>query len=96
MTISFPSRCAARLTVSVYILAEAKIIDRAMILDAELLPLVLMPNRDGFIPDARPEWFEIIVPTRARPAGEHSFFAVSCRGLSPPYAIRRGNSKGQC
>jgi S-disulfanyl-L-cysteine oxidoreductase SoxD len=44
--------------VSAYILAEANIIDRAMILDAETLPLVRMPNRDGFIPDPRPEWFK--------------------------------------
>jgi cytochrome c len=44
--------------VSAYILAEANIIDRAMILDAETLPRVRMPNRDGFIPDPRPEWFK--------------------------------------
>jgi S-disulfanyl-L-cysteine oxidoreductase SoxD len=44
--------------VSAYILAEANIIDKAMILDAETLPRVRMPNRDGFIPDPRPEWFK--------------------------------------
>jgi S-disulfanyl-L-cysteine oxidoreductase SoxD len=44
--------------VSAYILAEANIIDKAMILDAETLPRVRIPNRDGFIPDPRPEWFK--------------------------------------
>ena len=44
--------------VSAYILAEAKIIDRARTLDAESLPKVIMPNRDGFIPDPRPELFK--------------------------------------
>ena len=44
--------------VSAYILAEANIINRATILDAETLPRVRMPNSDGFIPDPRPEWFK--------------------------------------
>jgi mono/diheme cytochrome c family protein len=44
--------------VSAYILAEANIIDKATVLDAETLPRVRMPNRDGFIPDPRPEWFK--------------------------------------
>jgi len=44
--------------VSAYILAEAKIIDKGMVLDARTLPQVLMPNRDGFIPDPRPEIFK--------------------------------------
>jgi cytochrome c len=28
-----------------------------VVLDAETLPRVQMPNRDGFIPDPRPELF---------------------------------------
>jgi cytochrome c len=38
-----------------YILSEAKIIKATDTMDAETLPKVMMPNRDGFIPDARPE-----------------------------------------
>lgn len=41
-----------------YILAEGNVIDKATVLDAETLPRVQMPNRDGFIPDPRPEWFK--------------------------------------
>jgi len=41
-----------------YILAEANIIDKATVLDAQSLPKVAMPNRDGFIPDPRPERFK--------------------------------------
>jgi cytochrome c len=41
-----------------YILAEGNIIDKAMVLDAETLPRVQMPNRDGFVPDPRPELFK--------------------------------------
>jgi mono/diheme cytochrome c family protein len=44
--------------VSAYILAEADIIDKATRIDAETLPRVRMPNRDGFIPDPRPERFK--------------------------------------
>ena len=44
--------------VSAYILAEANIIDKATVLDAQTLPKVQMPNRDGFIPDPRPELFK--------------------------------------
>jgi mono/diheme cytochrome c family protein len=44
--------------VSAYILAEGNIIDKAMVLDAQTLPHVQMPNRDGFIPDPRPELFK--------------------------------------
>jgi mono/diheme cytochrome c family protein len=44
--------------VCAYILAEAKIIDKATVLDAQTLPRVEMPNRDGFIPDPRPEFFK--------------------------------------
>jgi|SRR5205807_2702441 len=44
--------------VSEYILAQGNIVDRAMVLDAQTLPRVQMPNRDGFIPDPRPESFK--------------------------------------
>ena len=44
--------------VSVYILAEANIIDKSTVLDARTLPRVEMPNRDGFIPDPRPDRFK--------------------------------------
>jgi mono/diheme cytochrome c family protein len=44
--------------VSAYILAEGKVIDKSMVLDAQSLPRVQMPNRDGFIPDPRPEFFK--------------------------------------
>ena len=38
-----------------YILSEAKIIKPTDTMDAKTLPKVAMPNRDGFIPDPRPE-----------------------------------------
>jgi S-disulfanyl-L-cysteine oxidoreductase SoxD len=38
-----------------YILSEAKIIKPTDGINAQTLPKVAMPNRDGFIPDARPE-----------------------------------------
>ena len=44
--------------VCAYILAEAKIIDKATVLDAQTLLRVEMPNRNGFIPDPRPELFK--------------------------------------
>jgi cytochrome c len=44
--------------VCAYILAEAKIIDKATVLDAQTLPRVEMPNRNDFIPDPRPELFK--------------------------------------
>jgi cytochrome c len=44
--------------VSAYILSEARIIDKSMMLDAKTLPLIEMPNRNGFIPDPRPEMFK--------------------------------------
>jgi cytochrome c len=40
-----------------YILAEGKVIDKTTVLDAQTLARVQMPNRDGFIPDPRPERF---------------------------------------
>ena len=42
-------------SVVAYILAEAKIIQPTEVIDRESLPRVQMPNRDGFIPDPRPE-----------------------------------------
>ena len=41
-----------------YILAEGNVIDKTVVLDAQTLPRVQMPNRDGFIPDPRPELFK--------------------------------------
>jgi mono/diheme cytochrome c family protein len=41
-----------------YLLAEGKIIDRSMVVDAQTLPRVEMPNRHGFVPDPRPEMFK--------------------------------------
>lgn len=42
-------------SVVAYILSEAKIIKPTDTINAQTLPKVTMPNRDGFIPDARPE-----------------------------------------
>lgn len=44
--------------VSAYILGEAKIIGKTEVMSARTLPLVKMPNRDGFIQDTRPEHFK--------------------------------------
>jgi len=38
-----------------YILSEAKIIKPTETMDAKTLPAVTMPNKDGFVPDPRPE-----------------------------------------
>ena len=38
-----------------YILSEAKITKPTDAMNATTLPKVTMPNRDGFIPDSRPE-----------------------------------------
>jgi cytochrome c len=43
--------------VSAYILARAKIVPDDATLDARSLAAVRMPNRDGFVPDPRPEKF---------------------------------------
>src|SRR6202045_4568839 len=45
-------------SVSAYILAEANVVDKTTVLDAQSLPRVQMPNREGFIPDPRPELFK--------------------------------------
>ncbi len=42
---------------SAYILAEGKIIPQDATLDAASLAKIKMPNRDGFIPDPRPDKF---------------------------------------
>lgn len=58
--------------VSAYILSEAKIVSSDAVLDATSLSAVKMPNRDGFIPDPRPETFppvedsphqDVMIPT---------------------------------
>ena len=41
-----------------YILGEGNVIDKSIVLDAQSLTQVRMPNRDGFIPDPRPEFFK--------------------------------------
>ena len=41
-----------------YILGEGNVVDKSIVLDAQSLPQVRMPNRDGFIPDPRPEFFK--------------------------------------
>ena len=46
-----------------YILAEAKIIPADAVIDAKNLPNVVMPNRDGFISDPRPEVFPPVANT---------------------------------
>lgn len=43
--------------VTAYILSEAEIIPADTTLDAKTLAAVQMPNRDGFIPDPRPDTF---------------------------------------
>jgi cytochrome c len=43
--------------VTAYILSQAKIVSDDAIMDAQTLPKVVMPNRDGFVPDRRPERF---------------------------------------
>ena len=40
-----------------FILGEAEIIGRDDVMNAETLPQVQMPNRDGFVPDPRPDVF---------------------------------------
>ncbi|HSV20280.1 MAG TPA: cytochrome c [Casimicrobiaceae bacterium] len=46
-----------------YILSEAKIVPTDATLDAATLANVKMPNRDGFIPDQRPEKFPPVAKT---------------------------------
>ena len=42
-------------SVTAYILAEGKIIDKDAVMNAETLSKVEMPNRDGFVSDPRPD-----------------------------------------
>lgn len=42
-------------SVVAFILSEAKVIKSTDTVNAQTLPKIAMPNRDGFIPDARPE-----------------------------------------
>ncbi|MGI9335701.1 MAG: c-type cytochrome [Gammaproteobacteria bacterium] len=44
-------------SVTAYILAEGKIIDKDAVMNARTLPQVQMPNRDGFVSDPRPDIF---------------------------------------
>jgi S-disulfanyl-L-cysteine oxidoreductase SoxD len=46
-----------------YILSEAQIVSDDVIMNAETLPKVVMPNRDGFMPDHRPEHFPPVAKT---------------------------------
>lgn len=48
---------------SAYILSEAKIVSADATLDANTLAKVRMPNRDGFVPDPRPEKFPPVANT---------------------------------
>jgi S-disulfanyl-L-cysteine oxidoreductase SoxD len=41
--------------VAAYILSQGNIIGKSDVMNAQTLPKVAMPNRDGFIPDPRPE-----------------------------------------
>ena len=50
--------------VTAYILSEGKIVPPDTVLDAKSLAAVKMPNRDGFIPDPRPEKFPPKAKTR--------------------------------
>ena len=49
--------------VTAYILSEAKIVPPDAVLDAKSLAAVRMPNREGFIPDPRPEKFPPVSKT---------------------------------
>jgi len=46
-----------------YILSEAKIVPEDALMNAETLPKVEMPNREGFVPDRRPERFPPVAKT---------------------------------
>jgi S-disulfanyl-L-cysteine oxidoreductase SoxD len=56
--------------VTAYILAQAKIVPPDTVLDASSLPTVKMPNRDGFMPDRRPEKFPSVA------ASPHQVLAI--------------------
>jgi cytochrome c len=44
--------------VTAFILGEAGIIGQDDVMNAETLPQVRMPNRDGFVADPRPDVFD--------------------------------------
>lgn len=46
-----------------YILSEAKIVPEDALMNEQTLPKVVMPNRDGFVPDRRPEHFPPVAKT---------------------------------
>jgi cytochrome c len=46
-----------------YILFEANVVSDDVIMNAETLPKVVMPNVDGFMPDHRPEHFPPVAKT---------------------------------
>ena len=46
-----------------YILSQANIVPDDAIMSADTLPKVVMPNRDGFVPDRRPEHFPPVART---------------------------------
>jgi S-disulfanyl-L-cysteine oxidoreductase SoxD len=54
-----------------YVLSQANIVSEDAIMSADTLPKVVMPNRDGFIADDRPEHF----PAAARTA--HQTLAIA-------------------
>jgi cytochrome c len=49
--------------VTAYILSAAKIVPEDALMNADTLPKVAMPNRDGFVPDRRPEHFPPVAGT---------------------------------
>jgi S-disulfanyl-L-cysteine oxidoreductase SoxD len=57
--------------VTAYILAQAKIVPDDAVLNADNLAKVAMPNRDGFVPDRRPERFP------AAAAAPHQSLAIA-------------------
>ncbi len=52
--------------VAAYILSQANIVGSDAVLDAKSVAAVPMPNRDGFIPDPRPEKFPPVAQTPHR------------------------------
>jgi cytochrome c len=58
--------------VCAYILARANIVPQNTTLDARSLAAIRMPNRDGFVPDPRPEHFppaSAVAPPQFNPSG---------------------------
>jgi cytochrome c len=51
-------------SVAAFILFLDGIVEETQRLDQKSLPAVKMPNRDGFVPDSRPD---VVAPTTARP-----------------------------